>query len=52
MELTLEDLKMHMEKYFEVNGKYPNVIRLSLKMKKVKGFRAYCNRIKLKVNYV
>jgi hypothetical protein len=33
MELTLEDLKMHMEKYFEVNSKYPNVIRLSLNMK-------------------
>ena len=52
MELTLEDLKKHMEKYYEVNGEYPRKIRLSKKLKTAKGFHAYCAEKGIKVNYV
>jgi|GEM_PF-3642700 len=48
---TLEEFKEQIDEYFEVNGEYPRKIQCSLKWYKPKGFRAYCNRMKIKVNY-
>jgi hypothetical protein len=52
MEVTIEDIKPHMEEYFKTNGHYPKKIYCSLKIKRGKGFRAYCQRLKMKVVYV
>ena len=52
MELTLEDLKKHVEKYYGVNGKYPNNIRLAKKLKTGAGFQSYCAEKGIKVSYV
>ena len=52
MELTLEELQKHVDKFFEVNGKYPNNIRLVSKLKTAAGFQAYCAEKGIKVNYV
>lgn len=52
MELTLEDLKKHVEKYYEVNSKYPNNIRLAKKLRTGAGFQSYCAEKGIKVNYV
>lgn len=52
MELALEDLKKHVEKYYEVSGKSPNNIHLAKKLKTDEGFQAYCAEKGIKVNYV
>lgn len=52
MELTLEELQKHVDKFFEVNGKYPSNIRLAKKLKTGKGFQAYCAEKGIKVSYV
>lgn len=52
MELTLEDLKRHVEKFYEVNGKYPNNIRLDKKLETDAGFQTYCAEKEIKVSYV
>jgi len=52
MWLTLKDFQDQIDKFYEISGEYPRELQLSLKVPRPKGFRAYCNRMKIKVSYV
>lgn len=47
-----EFYKRHVEKFYEVNGKYPNNIRVAKKLKTGAGFQTYCAEKGIKVSYV
>jgi hypothetical protein len=48
---TLKDFQDQIDEYYKINGEYPRELGLSLRVPRPKGFRAYCNRMKIKVNY-